>query len=72
MSRKRAHFGSEEKARSFSREVNGDFNQNKGNSDKPYTVSFNMGVGVGVRDEGSDFDSDLNGSGTCWHTSEDL
>jgi len=68
---KKVHFGNEQKARSFSAETGGKLNINKGNNEKPFTVSFSSDKNSS-RCEGSVFDSGLNGGGTHWHTSEDL
>lgn len=70
MSRRRIHFGNENKAKDFARETNGNFNENKGNTEKPFTVSFDKGSSY--HEDAHDFDSDINGNGTNWHTSEDL
>ena len=40
MSRRKIHFGNKQKAESFCNEVQGNFHENKGNTEKPYTVSF--------------------------------
>lgn len=68
---KKIHFGNERKARSFAAETGGRFYENKGNKEKPFTVSLPQGRQP-IYNEGSDFGSDLNGNGTHWHTAEDL
>lgn len=64
----RVHFGNESKARDFAKCQGGTFNENKGNTEKPFTVSFPKSN----NQRNEDFDSDINGNGTNWHTSEDL
>ena len=65
----RIHFGNESKARDFAKCEGGQFHENKGNAEKPFTVSFSKES----RDQRNEnFNSDINGNGTNWHTSEDL
>ncbi|MGJ1516491.1 hypothetical protein ACR79N_15990 [Sphingobacterium siyangense] len=64
----RVHFGNESKARDFARCEGGKFHENKGNTEKPFTVSFQKES----NQRNEDFGSDINGNGTDWHTSEDL
>ncbi|MGV6946975.1 hypothetical protein [Sphingobacterium kyonggiense] len=70
MAKNKVHFGNEAKARDFAEKQGGRFNENKGNTEKPFTVSFHNNDNN--QEHGYDFDSDLNGNGTHWHTSEDL
>lgn len=73
MAKNNVHFGNESKARDFADQTGGRFNENKGNTEKPYTVSFSKEQSrSGYNEGGHDFDSDLNGNGTNWHTPEDL
>lgn len=71
MAKNKVHFGNENKARSFAEERGGTFHQNHGNTEKPYTVSFPKDQ-VTNTERAYDFDSDINGNGTHWHTAEDL
>lgn len=72
MAKHKIHFGNENKARSFSQESGGKLSKNKGNSEKPYTVSFTKEQMENRGRGNSDFNNDINGNGTHWHTSEDL
>lgn len=77
MARHKVHFGNENKARDFANERGGKLSENKGNTEKPYTVSFTKeqmdGYTPGDHSQRNEnFGSDINGKGTNWHTSEDL
>ncbi|APZ82917.1 hypothetical protein [Flavobacterium phage FL-1] len=60
----RRNGGSKEEARAVSAQV----------YEKTTKEDFNrfMAKSSNYNEDGSDFDSDLNGNGTDWHTSEDL
>lgn len=83
MPRHKIHFGNKGKAQRFADKTGGKLSQNKGNTDKPFTVSFskeqmdarkkaNRYAFYGPGQRNDDFNSDINGNGTNWHTSEDL
>lgn len=83
MPRHKIHFGNKGKAQRFADKTGGKLSENKGNSEKPYTVSFtkdqmnnfkktNRYAFYGRDQRNEDFDSDINGNGTHWHTAEDL
>lgn len=72
MAKHKVHFGRESKARDFANETGGKFSENKGNTEKPYTVSFTREQTLNRGEINEDFGGDINSNGTSWHTSEDL
>jgi hypothetical protein len=80
MGNTKKYFKSESKANNFAKHVKGEVTPNCGRDQSSYRVRFDTwGQSQNPRhwntnfDEGgSNFDSDLNGNGTNWHTADDL